>query len=180
MSVAKEVKLIIFDVDGVLTDGGLYVSDDGTPMKKFHVRDGLGIKLAQSVGLQVAVLTGKVSEVVHHRMVELGIEHFIQGSKDKGTDVHALEAMAGVSLEHTAYIGDDLIDLPAFAKVGYPIAVADAVAEVQEAAMFVTQAKGGHGAAREAIEHILKAQGKWDGVVARFAGGAQGPRGQGA
>ncbi|MEM9414918.1 MAG: HAD-IIIA family hydrolase [Planctomycetota bacterium] len=163
-------QLIIFDVDGVLTDGGLYVDDDGKPSKKFHVRDGLGIKLAQSVGLEVAVLTGKVSEVVHHRMVELGITHFIQGSKDKGTDVHALEEMAGVSLENTAYVGDDLIDLPAFAKVGYPIAVADAVAEVKEAAMFVTHAKGGHGAAREAIEHILKAQGKWGDVVAKFTG----------
>ncbi len=170
MSVAKEVQLIIFDVDGVLTDGGLYVDDDGTPMKKFHVRDGLGIKLAQSAGLKIAVLTGKVSEVVHHRMNELGIEHFIQGSKDKGTDVHALEAMAGVPLEQTAYVGDDLIDLPAFSKVGYPIAVADAVAEVKDAAMFVTHARGGQGAAREAIEHILKAQGKWDAVVARFAG----------
>ena len=104
MSIAKEVQLIIFDVDGVLTDGGLYVADDGTPSKKFNVRDGLGIKLAQSAGLKVAVLTGKVSEVVHHRMNELGIEHFIQGSKDKGTDVHALEEMAGVSLNHTAYV----------------------------------------------------------------------------
>jgi len=170
MSIAKEVQLIIFDVDGVLTDGGLYVADDGTPSKKFNVRDGLGIKLAQSAGLKVAVLTGKVSEVVHHRMNELGIEHFIQGSKDKGTDVHALEAMAGVPLQHTAYVGDDLIDLPAFSKVGYPIAVADAVAEVKEAAMYVTHATGGHGAAREAIEHILKAQGKWDEVVAKFTG----------
>jgi len=170
MSTAKEIKLIVFDVDGVLTDGGLFVNDAGEPSKKFNVRDGLGIRLAIENGLGVAVLTGKVSEVVHHRMVELGIEHFIQGSKDKGADVYVLEKMAGVPLEQTAYVGDDLIDLPAFAKVGYPIAVADAAAEVKDAAMHITTATGGHGAAREAIEHILKAQGKWDAIVAKYTG----------
>lgn len=170
MSIAKEIKLIIFDVDGVLTDGGLYVNDAGEQMKKFHVRDGLGIKLAQRAGIEVAVLTGKVSEVVHHRMLELGIAHYIQGSKDKGTDVHAIEAMAKVSLAQTAYMGDDLIDLPAFAKVGYPMAPADASEEVKRAAMFVARANGGRGAAREAIEHILKAQGKWDGLVKDYSG----------
>jgi len=168
MSDLKEIQLIVFDVDGVLTDGGLYLDDDGRQMKKFNVRDGLGIKLAQGQGLQVGVLTGKVSEVVHHRMNELGIKHYIQGSKDKGTDVHAIEEMAGVPLANTAYVGDDLIDLPAFAKVGYPIAVGDARPEVKAAAQFVTQARGGDGAAREAIEHILKAQDKWDAVLAQF------------
>lgn len=170
MSTAKEIQLIVFDVDGVLTDGGLYVNDAGEPMKKFHVRDGLGIRIAIEAGLQIAVLTGKVSEVVHHRMIELGIEHFIQGSKDKGADVHVLEKMAGVPLEKTAYVGDDLIDLPAFAKVGYPIAVADASPEVKDAATLVTQARGGCGAAREAIEHILKAQDKWDAAITKYTG----------
>ena len=170
MSVIQEIRLIVFDVDGVLTDGGLYVADDGKPMKKFHVRDGLGIKLAQRAGLEVAVLTGKVSEVVCHRMAELGIQHFIQGSKDKGADVVTIGAMAGVPLAQAAYVGDDLIDLPVFAKVGYPVAVADAVAEVKDAAVFVTQTRGGRGAAREAIEHVLKARGEWDAVVAGFQG----------
>jgi len=169
MSIATQIKLIIFDVDGVLTDGGLYLNDAGQQMKRFNVNDGLGIKLAQKAGIEVAVLTGKVSEVVHHRMTELGIEHYIQGSRDKGADVHAIEKMAGVSLDQTAYMGDDLIDLPAFAKVGYPMAPANATDEVKAAAMFITNKSGGHGAAREAIEHILKAQGKWDGIVAGFS-----------
>lgn len=168
MSIAKQIKLIIFDVDGVLTDGGLYLTDSGEQIKRFHVGDGLGIKLAQKAGVEVAVLTGKVSEVVHHRMTELGIEHYIQGSRDKGTDVHAIEKMVGVSLAETAYMGDDLIDLPAFAKVGYPMAPANAAEEVKAAAMYVTHKAGGHGAAREAIEHILKAQGKWDRIVASY------------
>ncbi|MEM1354281.1 MAG: HAD hydrolase family protein [Planctomycetota bacterium] len=169
MPTPTKIQLIIFDVDGVLTDGGLYLTDRGEQIKRFHVNDGLGIKLAQQAGLQIAVLTGKVSEVVHHRMQELGIEHYIQGSRDKGADVTAIEKMTGVALAETAYMGDDLIDLPAFAKVGYAIAPANAAEEVKAAAALVTRKSGGHGAAREAIEHLLKAQGKWDRIVAGFS-----------
>ena len=161
-------RLLVLDVDGVLTDGGLYVADDGTPSKKFNVKDGLGIKLAQRFGIQVAILTGKTSQVVEHRAKELGIEHVIQGSKGKGGDIKALAERVGMTLSDTAMMGDDLPDLPAFAVVGHTIAVGDAVAEVKQAASYVTAAHGGRGAVREAIEHLLKAQGKWDAARAVF------------
>jgi 3-deoxy-D-manno-octulosonate 8-phosphate phosphatase (KDO 8-P phosphatase) len=162
------IKLLVLDVDGVLTDGGLYVDDKGMPLKKFNVRDGLGIKLAMKHGIAVAILTGKTSGVVKHRADELGIEHVIQGSKDKGADIKALAKKIGVPLENTAMLGDDLPDLPAFAVVGYPMAVGDASNETKQAAAFVTQKPGGQGAAREAVEHLLKSQGKWDAALARF------------
>ena len=160
--------LLVLDIDGVLTDGGLYVDDDGKPSKKFNVKDGLGIKLAQRFGIQVAILTGKTSGVVEHRAKELGIEHVIQGSRDKGADITALAERIGVTLEENAMIGDDLPDLPAFAVVGYAIAVGDATQEAKQAADHITQAHGGQGAVRQAIEHLLKAQGKWDAAVAVF------------
>ena len=162
------IQLLVLDVDGVLTDGGLYVDDHGRPSKKFHVRDGLGIKLAQRFGIQVAILTGKTSGVVEHRAKELGIEHVIQGSRDKGGDITTLCERTGIALVDTAMMGDDLPDLPAFAVVGYPMAVGDASAEVKAAAAWVAQARGGRGAVREAAEHLLQSQGKWDAAVAVF------------
>ncbi|MFN3168632.1 MAG: KdsC family phosphatase [Phycisphaeraceae bacterium] len=171
MAEPTDIKLLVLDVDGVLTDGGLYVDDDGKPSKKFNVRDGLGIKLAMKHGIVIAILTGKTSRVVQHRAAELGIEHVIQGSKDKGADIKALAQKIGVSMQQTAMLGDDLPDLPAFAVVGYPMAVANASEETKQAAAFVTQNPGGHGAAREAIEHLLKAHGKWDAAVKAFTEG---------
>ena len=170
MTSHEPIQLLVLDVDGVLTDGGLYVDDKGHPSKKFNVKDGLGIKLAQRFGIQVAILTGKTSHVVEHRAKELGIEYVIQGSKDKAADIAALAQQIGVSLSDTAMMGDDLPDLPAFAVVGFPIAVGNAVDEVKEAAAHVTQAHGGKGAVREAIEHMLKAQDKWDTVLKVFNG----------
>lgn len=170
MADPARIKLLVLDVDGVLTDGGLYVDDDGKPSKKFHVRDGLGIVLAMKHGIAVAILTGKTSNVVAHRAKELGIEHVIQGSKAKGADIKSLADKIGVTLDQAAMLGDDLPDLPAFDVVGYPMAVGDASPEAKAAAAYVTQATGGHGAVREAIEHLLKAQGKWDAVLAGFAG----------
>ena len=163
-----KTQLLVLDVDGVLTDGGLYVDDKGQPSKKFNVKDGLGIKLAQRFGIQVAILTGKTSNVVDHRAKELGIEHVIQGSKDKGADIKALCETTGIPIQHAAMIGDDLPDLPAFAVVGFKIAVGDAVDELKAAADFVTTKAGGRGAVREAIEHLLKAQGKWDAAIEVF------------
>lgn len=168
MAEPASIQLLVLDVDGVLTDGGLYVSDDGTPSKKFNVKDGLGIKLAQRFAIQVAILTGKTSKVVQHRATELGIEHVIQGSKDKGADIHALCEKTGIPIRFTAMMGDDLPDLPAFAVVGYKLAVGDAVDEIKAQADFVTTRPGGHGAVREAIEHLLKAQGKWDEALDVF------------
>jgi 3-deoxy-D-manno-octulosonate 8-phosphate phosphatase (KDO 8-P phosphatase) len=163
-----KTQLLVLDVDGVLTDGGLYVDDKGVPIKKFNVKDGLGIKLAQRFGIQIAILTGKTSRLVDHRARELGIEHVIQGSKDKGADINALCEKTGIPIRFTAMMGDDLPDLPAYAVVGYKIAVGDAVDEVKAAADFVTTKAGGRGAVREAIEHLLKAQGKWDAALKVF------------
>ena len=168
MTNPDSIQLLVLDVDGVLTDGGLYVDDKGHPSKKFNVKDGLGIKLAQRFGIQVAILTGKTSRVVEHRAKELGIEHVIQGSKDKGADLNALCETTGIPTRFTAMMGDDLPDLPAFAVVGYKIAVRDAVDEVQAVADFVTTKPGGQGAVRQAIEHLLKAQDKWDTALAVF------------
>ena len=165
---ASEIQLLVLDVDGVLTDGGLYVNDKGIPSKKFNVKDGLGIKLAQRFGIQVAILTGKTSEVVNNRAKELGIELVIQGSKDKGADINALCEKTGIPTRFTAMMGDDLPDLPAFAEVGYRITVEDGVDEVKAIADFVTSKPGGHGAVREAVEHLLNIQGKWDEALAVF------------
>ena len=167
----EQVELLSLDVDGVLTDGGLYVDDQGQPLKKFHVADGLGIKLAQQAGLHMVVLTGKTSGVVAARCRELGITHFIQGSRDKAADLCELAGRLGIDPGRCAHLGDDLIDLPAFRVVGYPMAVANAAAEVRARAVWTTTRRGGDAAAREAIEHLLKARGAWDGIVAGFVEG---------
>lgn len=164
------IKLLIFDVDGVLTDGALYYGPGDVELKRFNIKDGLGIRAAMRAGLRIGVLTARKSDTVTRRCTELQIEHVIQGSPDKSRDVRRLATATGFDLEETAFLGDDLVDLPALGLVGYPMAVADAVAEVRDCAAFVTTALGGHGAAREAVEHLLKAQGKWDSIVARYTG----------
>ena len=163
------IAMIVFDVDGVLTDGSIVVNDLGIESKRFHVRDGFAIRAAMRVGLKVGVITGRSSRVVTLRMGELGVELFMQGAKDKGSALVQLCERAGVEPAQTAYLGDDLIDLPAMMRCGYPMAVADAAAEVREVARYTTHAIGGHAAAREAIEHVLKAQHKWAKVVEMYA-----------
>lgn len=168
MPTLDTIKFIVFDVDGVLTDGAIIVDDHGIESKRFHVRDGFGLKAAMLGGLKVGVLTGRSTRAVALRMIELGIDLLAQGVSDKRIGLEQLCQRAGVLPEETAYVGDDLIDLPAMMLCGYAVAVADAVAEVREQAAFVTAAAGGRGAAREAIEHVLKAQGKWDEVIDRY------------
>jgi len=170
MSEPSAIQLMIFDVDGVLTDGSIIVDDHGTESKRFHVRDGFAIKAAISLGLKIGVLTGRSTRAVTLRMTELGVDLFQQGVADKAVGFESLCQQAGVEQSHASFMGDDLIDLPAMLKCGYPIAVADAVAEVRSEAGFITRANGGHAAVREAIEHILKAQGRWEQVVRRYAG----------
>jgi 3-deoxy-D-manno-octulosonate 8-phosphate phosphatase (KDO 8-P phosphatase) len=165
------VRLMLFDVDGVLTDGGIVIDDDGRESKRFHVRDGFAMRQAVQAGVQVGVITGRESRAVTLRMTELKIELLRQGARDKGAAVRELCVRAGVDPVQAAFVGDDLIDLPAMRVCGYAIAVADAAAEVRAAADFVTTVCGGQGAAREAIEHVLRAQGKWDAVVQRYRGG---------
>ena len=164
----SNISLIVFDVDGVLTDGSVIVNDLGVEAKRFFVRDGFAMRAAMTLGVQIGVITGRTSRTVTLRMTELGVTLVHQGMKDKAMALETLCQRAGVTLEETAYMGDDLIDLPAMVRCGYPMAVADAVEEVQAVARYVTEASGGRGAAREAIEHILKAQSRWDELVEQY------------
>lgn len=162
---ARRIRLLVLDVDGVLTDGGIAISDRGEETKRFHVRDGCGMRLWMALGLDVALLTGRVGSSVRHRAEELGIRHVVNGSTHKGRDLVALCARLGIDPREAAVLADDLPDLPALRACGYPMAVCDAAAEVRAVARFTTAAPGGHGAAREAIEHLLRAHGRWHEAV---------------
>lgn len=163
---AARVRAIIFDVDGVLTDGGLIYHADGES-KVFNVRDGHGIVLARLAGLRTAFLTGRASEAVRRRATELKIDALREGVVRKGEALGELAQALGVQPEHLCYAGDDLVDLPVMRQVGFPVTVADAVAEVRAAAAWVAPSRGGQGAAREIVEFILKASGHWAGIVQR-------------
>lgn len=154
------IRLLLMDCDGVLTDGRLYFTDAGEAMKVFHVRDGQGLSLWHRGGFHSGIITGRGSEgILRVRVEELGMEHLRVDSSNKVGDLRSILTEAGVSAEETAYIGDDLADLPVFEHVGLPIAVADAVPELIAAAAYVTRAKGGHGAVREAVDLLLAAKG---------------------
>ncbi len=165
---AKRVKLIILDVDGVLTRGDIFVSDSAEYIKAFYCRDGLAITVSRKFGIQSAIITGRQSPPTAYRAKELHIEHFYQGKLDKREAYKDLKAKTGLTDEEIAYIGDDLVDLPIMGQVGFPAAVGDAVPEVKEAAVFTSGFEGGHGAVRETIEFILKAQGLWADVLSSF------------
>jgi len=166
---AGPVRLLVLDVDGVMTDGGIIIDDDGRETKVFHVRDGFGIRLWQRLGGEAAIITGRCSRVVTHRAAELHITHVMQDVRDKGAALRTLLDRTGLQPEQAAAIGDDLNDLPLLAAVGYPMSVADAALEVRKAARFVTSRPGGRGAVREAIEHLLVAQRRWSEAVNLFA-----------
>ncbi|WP_076342757.1 3-deoxy-manno-octulosonate cytidylyltransferase [Brachymonas chironomi] len=159
-----DIRLVITDVDGVLTDGGLFYDATGECMKRFHVRDGLGMKLLEENGVRVAVLSGRDSATLRTRVADLGIGLSQFGVKDKAAACRELMALAGVQAEQTACIGDDSIDLPAFGVCGLSYAVADAPAYVKQAATAVLQTEGGKGAFRELADAILEAQGRQDVV----------------
>ena len=168
MSKPADIKLVVLDVDGVLTDGSIIVDDRGVEAKRFYARDGLGIKAAMAAGLKVGVLSARSTPAVTLRISELGVDYLVQGVADKARALETLCQRARVLLDEAAYVGDDLVDLPAMLRCAYPIAVADAVKEVRAEARYVTGARGGRGAVREAIEHLLTSQGKWEEMVARF------------
>jgi 3-deoxy-D-manno-octulosonate 8-phosphate phosphatase (KDO 8-P phosphatase) len=155
---AARVRLLIFDVDGVLTDGRLWLGSDGSELKAFHTRDGHGIKLLQAAGVLCAVISGRRSAAVERRMRELAIEHVYQGIEDKLAAYRSLLAKLDLSPEETGYVGDDVVDLPVMSQVGLAVAVADAFEPVREAAHWVTRSPGGRGAAREVCELILGAR----------------------
>ena len=152
----QNIKLVILDVDGTLTDGGIYYDSHGGEMKRFDVKDGLGIKVAIAAGLEIAVITGRESPMVQRRVKELGIQHLIQGVQKKAPAMLQLLKETGLTVEEIAYIGDDLNDLPAMELVGFRACPADAAEEIREICHYVADAKGGHGAVRECLEHILQ------------------------
>jgi len=155
------IKILFVDVDGVLTDGHITLNEKGEEIKSFHVKDGLGLKMLMSAGIEVVILTGRASGAVARRAQELGIMDLYQGSKDKGAACRQILREKGLGKREAGCIGDDLPDLVMFGETGLRIAVADAVEEVRRKADFVTLSGGGHGAVREACEWILKRQGDW-------------------
>ena len=158
---AKNVKLIIFDVDGTLTDGKIYVGNDGELFKAFNCRDGLGITAAHNAGLKTAIIRGRTSTMTANRAAELGISAVKQGQQDKRNAYNDLKSQFNLTDAEVAYVGDDLNDLPVFTQVGFAAAVGDAAFELKQHATFVAEKFGGDGAVREVIEFILKVQGKW-------------------
>ena len=161
----QAITLLVLDVDGVLTDGGIVLDDHGVETKRFSVRDGHGLRLWARAGHASAILTSRESTVVALRARNLGIDHVIQGAIKKLPAYEQLLADAGVTGENVCCVGDDLVDLPLVRRAGFGVAVADACPELLAAAQYVTTACGGHGAVREVAELILKAQGHWDTLL---------------
>ncbi len=164
----KRITLVVMDVDGVLTDGRIILGSGGQEFKCFNVKDGHGVVLLHRVGIRTALITGRKSEAVTQRAQELNISLVFQQSKNKGETYQILKETTGASDEEIAYIGDDLVDIPIMKRVGVAVAVADAHPKVKEVAHIVTQAPGGHGAVREFVELLLKAQGKWEEATQRY------------
>ena len=165
---AAQVKLIIFDVDGVLTDGRLILGDDGQEYKAFHSRDGHGMKMLQQSGVEIGIITGRSSQVVALRMASLGVQHVYQGREEKLPAFEELIHKLGVTAEQVAYVGDDVVDLPILRRVGLAVAVADAHPLVLQHAHWQTPHGGGKGAARDVCEFIMEAQGNLDGVMQHY------------
>ncbi len=165
---AKKIKLIIFDVDGTLTDGGIYIGERGEIFKAFNCHDGFGITAAHKVGLMTAIITGRTSTITANRAKELGISAVKQGQPDKRNAYAELKSEFNLTDEQIAYVGDDVIDLPVFVQVGFAAAVGDANFEVKDRAHFVAEKFGGHGAVREVIEFILKVQDKWPEIISQY------------
>ncbi len=168
LEAAKKIKLIAFDVDGVLTDGKISYSSSGEEIKSFNVRDGHAIKMAARAGLTVAVITGRESPIVQRRCQELGIELLYQGIKDKQLSLGDIMERTGFAASEITFMGDDIVDLPVMMLVGLGCSPSDAAEEVRERSDLVTRAPGGNGAARELVLIILQAQGLLDGLMARY------------
>ena len=167
---ALRVRLLLFDVDGVLTDGGILVHGDGSESKMFHIRDGAGMVWAQRAGLLVGLLSARSSGATAQRAAQLAIRIVQQGASTKVDGFDAILRQTGLGDTDVAYMGDDLLDLPVLRRAGFAAAPADAAAEVRAAAHWIAAAGGGRGAARELIEFILRAQGLWLSVLADYGG----------
>lgn len=162
------IELLLVDVDGVLTDGVIALDDNGVETKHFHVRDGSAVTLWRKCGKRVAILSGRWAPAVDRRAAELGIAPVIQGASEKGAPFRALIRELGLDARQVCYVGDDLPDLPVLGAVGLAACPADAADEVRAVAHFVATAPGGKGAVREVVETVLKLQGVWDDLVARY------------
>jgi 3-deoxy-D-manno-octulosonate 8-phosphate phosphatase (KDO 8-P phosphatase) len=165
---AARIKLLLMDCDGVLTDGRIWLFENGEEQKGFHTRDGLGIHLLHRAGLRSGIISGRTSHAVETRARTLGMSFVIQGHENKVQAFADLLAQANVANAEVAYIGDDVNDIPLIMQSGLGVAVADAASEARERAHYVTKAPGGFGAVREVTELILKSQGQWDALVAGF------------
>lgn len=164
----QAIELILSDVDGVLTNGGILFDNQGIEMKQFHVRDGLGIRLWERAGYRFGILTARSSHIVKVRAAELGISIVRQGFEEKWPVAESVLSELGLSVSALCYIGDDLGDLPVIRRAGLGVTVADGVEETRAVANYVTAARGGTGAVREIIELVLKAKGMWEEIVARY------------
>jgi 3-deoxy-D-manno-octulosonate 8-phosphate phosphatase (KDO 8-P phosphatase) len=165
---AARIELLVLDVDGVLTDGSIIYTDSGEELKRFHVRDGTGLKVWLTAGKRAAIVSGRTSAAVVRRVAELGIATVFQGRNDKSVALTEVLAAFGLSAEQACAIGDDLADLAVMARCGLAVAVADACPEVRAAAQLTTIAPGGRGAVREAVEWLLRLQGRWDELIAGY------------
>ena len=172
----QKIKLLALDVDGVLTDGSIFISPAGEVFKGFNAKDGMGISCALRSGLKIAIITGRQSPIVQRRCEELGISLLLQGVKDKRLALQQMGQELGLVREEIAYMGDDLNDIPAFKASGLNMVPADACLEILPLADIITTAKGGHGAVREAITMILVAQDKWNEIVNSYLHTGQGDK----
>lgn len=165
LALAKGIRMLVLDIDGVMTAGQIFITDAGEQIKAFNVRDGHGLKMLQRAGIEVAILTGRSSKVVEYRAKELGIQYVIQGSLRKADGIDALCKQAGIDAKDCAYMGDDVIDLPAMAMCRLAMAPADAYVGVQKNTHWVSAFDGGHGAVRQACEGLILANDMWDKVI---------------
>lgn len=166
--IAQNIKLLILDVDGVLTDGRIILDNEGNEFKAFNVRDGHGIKMLEKAGIKVAIITGRHSKVVERRAHELGITEVYQRCHIKSVAYEHLIEKMGISGKEVAYVGDDIVDIPIFKRVALSVAVADATEETKAEAMLVTKNRGGMGAVREVCDLILKSNGKWKELIDEY------------
>jgi len=168
MARAAAVRMMIFDVDGILTDGSLYFGPEGEAIKRFHALDGHGIKMLQHAGIATAIISARQSTIVTRRAQDLGIAHLVQGAQCKRTALDRLLAQCGLEAQACGFMGDDILDLPVLSRVGFAVSVPNAHAEVRSRVHYETQALGGQGAAREICDFILRAQGKYDMALAPY------------
>lgn len=165
---AKKIKVVIFDVDGVMTDGGLMIGDDGQEYKTFHSHDGLGMKMLKKTGVLMAIITGRTSQVVKTRAETTGIKHYYQGVEDKLIAFNDLVEKLGIQPEEALFMGDDIVDIPPMSRCGLAVSVPAAPDSVKKRSHYVTTRQGGKGAVREVCEIVMHAQGTYDAVTAQY------------